>query len=65
MNQTTRPAAQYVRMSTELQQYSTANQMARIAEYAEAHALTIVKTYLDEGKTGHCQPSAIRRHLGL
>ncbi len=52
MNQTTRPAAQYVRMSNELQQYSTANQMARIAEYAEAHALTIVKTYLDEGKTG-------------
>jgi len=39
-------------MSTELQQYSTANQMARIAEYAQAHALTIVKTYLDEGKTG-------------
>jgi DNA invertase Pin-like site-specific DNA recombinase len=36
-------------MSTELQQYSTANQIARIAEYAEANALTIVKTYLDEG----------------
>ena len=52
MSPTTRRAAQYVRMSTELQQYSTANQMARIAEYAEANALTIVKTYLDEGKTG-------------
>jgi DNA invertase Pin-like site-specific DNA recombinase len=52
MNAANRRAAQYVRMSTELQQYSTANQMARIAEYAEANALTIVKTYLDEGKTG-------------
>ena len=52
MSPTTRRAAQYVRMSTELQQYSTANQMARIAEYAEANALTIIKTYLDEGKTG-------------
>jgi len=52
MNQPFRRAAQYVRMSTELQQYSTANQMERIAEYAEANRLTVVKTYLDEGKTG-------------
>ena len=52
MSLTAQRAAQYVRMSTELQQYSTANQIARIAEYAEAHELTIVKTYLDEGKTG-------------
>jgi DNA invertase Pin-like site-specific DNA recombinase len=52
MNKSTRPAAQYVRMSTELQQYSTTNQMARIAEYAEANDLDIVRTYLDEGKTG-------------
>ncbi len=47
-----RQAAQYVRMSTELQQYSTSNQMAAIAEYAQANELKIVKTYLDEGKTG-------------
>jgi DNA invertase Pin-like site-specific DNA recombinase len=52
MNQPLRRAAQYVRMSTELQQYSTTNQMARIAEYAEANQLTIVRTYLDEGRTG-------------
>jgi DNA invertase Pin-like site-specific DNA recombinase len=39
-------------MATERQQYSTANQMARIAEYAEANQRTIVRTYLDEGKTG-------------
>ncbi len=52
MSQTIRRAAQYVRMSTELQQYSTANQMARIAEYAQANGLSIVKTYIDEGKTG-------------
>jgi len=52
MNQPFRRAAQYVRMSSELEQYSTANQMERIAEYAEANRLTVVKTYLDEGKTG-------------
>jgi DNA invertase Pin-like site-specific DNA recombinase len=52
MVQPKRRAAQYVRMSTELQQYSTFNQMAAIADYAEANQLKIVKTYLDEGKTG-------------
>lgn len=45
-------AAQYVRMSTEHQQYSTDNQAARIAIYAEKHGLEIVKTYADEGKSG-------------
>ncbi len=52
MNQLFRRAAQYVRMSTELQQYSTANQIERIRNYAAENRLTIVKTYLDEGKTG-------------
>lgn len=45
-------AAQYVRMSTEHQQYSTDNQAATIAIYAEKHGLEIVKTYADEGKSG-------------
>ncbi|MBP1298405.1 recombinase family protein [Bradyrhizobium elkanii] len=37
-----RRAAQYVRMSTEKQVYSIANQMAVIAAYASAHRLAIV-----------------------
>lgn len=46
------PAAQYVRMSTEDQQYSIANQQARIQEYALEHGLEIVKTYEDPGRIG-------------
>jgi DNA invertase Pin-like site-specific DNA recombinase len=45
-------AAQYVRMSTEHQQYSTENQADVIALYAERHGLQIVRTYADEGKSG-------------
>lgn len=52
MKQAIRHAAQYVRMSTELQQYSIVNQTSLIAEYAEDHHIKIVKTYIDEGKTG-------------
>ncbi len=45
-------AAQYVRMSTEHQQYSTVNQNDTIKEYAERRGFTIVRTYADEGKSG-------------
>jgi DNA invertase Pin-like site-specific DNA recombinase len=45
-------AAQYVRMSTEHQQYSTENQGDAILRYASAHAMQIVRTYSDEGKSG-------------
>lgn len=45
-------AAQYVRMSTEHQQYSTANQSEVIASYAAARNIEIVRTYADEGKSG-------------
>jgi DNA invertase Pin-like site-specific DNA recombinase len=45
-------AAEYVRMSTEHQQYSTDNQHHRIQEYASHHNIEIVKTYADEGKSG-------------
>ena len=45
-------AAQYVRMSTEHQQYSIANQIAAIAEYARSHGFEVVRTYSDEGKSG-------------
>jgi len=47
-----RKAAQYVRMSTEHQQYSTENQADIIREYARKHNLEIVRTYTDEGKSG-------------
>lgn len=45
-------AAQYVRMSTEMQHYSIQNQAAVIAAYAHAHNLTLVRTYKDEGESG-------------
>lgn len=45
-------AAQYVRMSTDRQQYSIPNQMAAIALYAAEHKLTIVRTYVDEATSG-------------
>lgn len=46
------PAAQYVRMSDETQQFSPDNQKATIQEYAHAHGFVIVKTYCDFGKSG-------------
>ena len=45
-------AAQYLRMSTEHQQYSLANQAAAIALYAAAHNIGIVRSFRDEGKSG-------------
>lgn len=45
-------AAQYVRMSTEHQQYSTANQDDVSREYAAKRGFEIVQTYADEGKSG-------------
>jgi DNA invertase Pin-like site-specific DNA recombinase len=45
-------AAQYVRMSTEHQQYSTENQSDKILEYASRHGMQIVRTYADAGKSG-------------
>lgn len=45
-------AAQYVRMSTDHQKYSTENQAEIIREYADRHGFEIVQTYADEGKSG-------------
>jgi len=45
-------AAQYVRMSTEHQQYSTENQSDTIREYASRRGIDIVRTYADAGKSG-------------
>jgi DNA invertase Pin-like site-specific DNA recombinase len=46
------PAAVYVRMSTEHQQYSTSNQMDVIQAYAKRRTMRVVKEYSDEGKSG-------------
>ena len=56
-----RPAAQYLRMSTEHQQYSIANQVAAIALYAAAHGIGIVRSFTDEGKSG----TTIKGRAGL
>lgn len=45
-------AAEYVRMSTEHQKYSTENQADAIRFYAEKRGLIVVRTYADEGKSG-------------
>ena len=45
-------AAQYVRMSTDHQKYTTQNQADAIRQYADARAIDIVRTYADEGKSG-------------
>ena len=45
-------AAQYLRMSTEHQKYSTENQSDEIQLYAARNDFEIVQTYTDEGKSG-------------
>ena len=45
-------AALYVRMSTELQKYSTENQKEAISTYALTRGLEVVQSYADEGKSG-------------
>ena len=45
-------AAQYVRMSTEHQQYSTENQSDVLREYARKRGMDIVRTFTDAGKSG-------------
>lgn len=55
------PAAQYVRMSTEDQQYSIANQESVIADYARKRGFEVISTYSDPGKSG----ISIRSRKGL
>jgi DNA invertase Pin-like site-specific DNA recombinase len=45
-------AAQYLRMSTEHQQYSLENQSTAIRVYAECHGFKVVWTYSDPSKSG-------------
>jgi DNA invertase Pin-like site-specific DNA recombinase len=46
------PAAQYLRMSTENQQYSLQNQADAICRYAAEHGFAIIATYSDAAKSG-------------
>lgn len=55
------PAAQYLRMSTEHQQYSLENQSATIQNYATRQGFEIVQTYSDAARTG----VVLKRRSGL
>jgi len=46
------PVAQYLRMSTEHQQYSLENQSGAIQKYAELHSFEVITTYSDAAKSG-------------
>lgn len=46
------PAVQYLRMSTEHQQYSLENQADAIRQYSESKGFEIVRTYSDAAKSG-------------
>lgn len=45
-------AVAYVRMSTDHQKYSTANQLDVIKKYAQANRLDLVEIFSDDGKSG-------------
>ena len=45
-------AAEYVRMSTDHQQYSTENQQAAIRKFADSNGITVVRSFTDSGKSG-------------
>jgi DNA invertase Pin-like site-specific DNA recombinase len=61
MNNSLVPAAQYLRMSTDHQQYSLDNQADAIAQYASLHGFAIVQTYSDAARSG----LSLRRRDGL
>jgi len=61
VNHAANRAVMYVRMSTESQDYSTDHQRARIREYAAARDISIIREYVDDGKSG----LDIRRRAGL
>lgn len=45
-------AAEYCRMSTDHQDYSIANQQDANRQFAAAHGMVIVQSYIDDGKSG-------------
>lgn len=46
------PVALYVRMSTDYQKYSIANQTDELLRYANKRGMKVIKTYKDAGKSG-------------
>ena len=48
-------------MSTDHQQYSIVNQSAALALYAAAHGIGIIRSFVDEGKSG----TTIKGRTGL
>ena len=56
------PAAQYIRMSTERQQYSTANQADAVKEYAARGGYEIVQTYAMKARAD-CELKVGRRYV--
>jgi len=61
------PAAMYIRMSTEHQQYSTENQADAIRVYAEKNGFEIIEVFEDAGKSGLniAGREALRRLIGI
>src|SRR5579859_1910837 len=55
------PAARYLRMSTDRQQYSFLNQAELMAKFAECHGFRVIKTYEDPAKSG----LSFRKRVGL
>lgn len=47
------PAGQYLRVSTDRQEYSLENQAQAVGEYAESHGLRVVNTYSDPAILQH------------
>jgi len=60
-NQNLIPAARYLRMSTDRQQYSFLNQAELMATFAERHGFYVTKTYEDPAKSG----LSFRKRVGL
>lgn len=55
------PVAQYLRMSTDHQQYSLENQASVIQKYAEAGGFIVIQTYSDAARSG----VSLKRRTGL
>ena len=55
------PAALYLRMSTEHQQYSLENQSMAIRKYADSRGFEVVQTYSDAARSG----VVLKRRVGL
>ena len=54
------PAAQYVRMSTEHQRYSTENQSDAILQYANRYGFDVVRTMPTMARAGCASTDAMR-----